>query len=113
MSKSTRTLGPATTADVRKFFLAEPKRLDRFKVEADRLAVERALRPGSRGNLPAVMVAEFNKGRKADRRYTRGATKAAVAKAQAEAKALRAASGTTAKRGPLPKVKPSVSTPKA
>lgn len=67
-----------------------------------------------RGQLSQAHIDAYNKGKRAEKRYVRGASGVASAQAKAEAKAARealAASGVkVGTRGPLPKV--SVAQPK-
>jgi hypothetical protein len=89
-----------TAADVRAFFQADPKRMAALTPEA-----AHTVAPKSRGNLHPEAIALHNK-RRRNVEYVKGASKAAAAKASAEAKALRAAAakaGHTATRGPIPK----------
>lgn len=69
-----------------------------------------------RGQLPAEAIAVFNK-RHRTKEYAKGATgtltAAAKAEAQAQREALRSQGVAVGARGPLPKVKPESSTPKA
>lgn len=70
--------------------------------------------PVQRGQLKQAEIDQYNKGKRAEKRYVRGASGVASAQAKAEAKAARealAASGVkVGTRGPLPKV--TVSQPK-
>jgi hypothetical protein len=60
-----------------------------------------------RGQLSEADIARYNKGKRADRRYVRGQSRALVSEAKAAAKAqreaLRAAGVAVGERGPLPK----------
>lgn len=92
-----------TAAAVRSFYNADPKRLARLSDEARRTVL---LVDGKapKGRLHPEVIEDHNKRRKVQ--YVTGATKAAQAKAKAEATALRdqaAAAGFKGKRGPLPK----------
>lgn len=95
------TAKPITAALVRETLRSNPTKAAGLSPEALHTIAE-----GARGNLHAEAIAAFNKGRKADRRYVRGASKTVTAKAKADAAALRAkavASGVdVGARGPLP-----------
>lgn len=93
MSKST-----VTAATVREFFRADEKRMARLP-EAAQVTVAK----GARGRLHPEVIAEFNKRRKADRRYEVGASGAVVAERKAQRKALAESGVAVGKRGPLSK----------
>lgn len=92
MSKSTTV----TAADVRSLFRESPARFDRLSE-----AAQATVREGARGRLHPQAVKEFNKGRKAHRRYALGATTAATQERKAKREALRQAGVAVGKRGPL------------
>jgi hypothetical protein len=94
---ATRSVVNPTAKDVRAFYRANPDRMARLDDEA-RLTVL----PGARGLLHADVETDYNKGRKADRQYVRGAAATAREANQAQRKALKAAGLLGAKaRGPL------------
>lgn len=96
MSKSTATA--PTAADVRALFRTNEKRMARLDE-----AAQATVKEGARGRLHPQAIKEFNKGRKAHRRYVLGATKDAKA-AQAALREKAAQAGVTVgKRGPLSK----------
>jgi hypothetical protein len=59
--------------------------------------------PSKRGQLSEAHIAEYNKGKRADKRYVRGNTNVAKAQTQAQRQALRESGVTVGKRGPLSK----------
>lgn len=93
MSKST-----VTAAVVREFFRADEKRMARIPE-----AAQATVAKGARGRLHPEAISEFNKRRKADRRYVLGASTEAVKARQAQRKALTDAGVAVGKRGPLSK----------
>lgn len=98
MAKSTRVTRP-TASDVRAFYVAHPERASKFNEH-----VQHVITPGSgaRGQLPQVVIDDYNKGVKPDRQYVRGQGLAV----KADRKAVRAdliAKGLAGKRGPLSK----------
>lgn len=90
------TLSAPTAADVRALFRSNAARLDRLSPEA-----QATVREGARGRLHPEAIKEFNKGRKAHRRYVLGASGAAKAQAKAQREALVKAGVAVGKRGPL------------
>lgn len=93
---------PVTAAFVRETLRNSPKRAADLSEQALHTIAE-----GARGKVHPEAIAAFNKGRKADRRYTVGASKAQAA-AQADAAAAlraeaKAAGVEVGARGPLPK----------
>lgn len=95
MNKSTNIV---TAADVRNLFRTNDARMARLDETA-----QATVRKGARGRLHPQAIKEFNKGRKAHRRYVLGATKDAKA-AQAALRDKAAQAGVTVgKRGPLSK----------
>lgn len=95
----TKALATApTAADVRAMFRSNEKRMARLSE-----AAQATVKEGARGRLHPEAIKEFNKGRKAHRRYVLGATKAATEqRAAARAKAAQAGVA-VGKRGPLSK----------
>lgn len=98
MSKSTVSVVRPTAADVRAFY-ADPARAARVAKFDPKDA--HTLREGAKGRLAAKVIADYNKGRKAERQYVLGVGKAKAAEAQAVRKAYVAAGG--GKRGPIRK----------
>lgn len=87
-----------TASTVRTYFRAEAKRMDRLSPEA-----QATVQRGARGRLHPQAIKEFNAKRPAHRRYVLGATKAEVARREAERDSLRKAGVPVGERGPLPK----------
>jgi hypothetical protein len=94
MNKSTASA--PTAADVRALFRSNPERFNRLTEAAQATVAE-----GARGRLHPGAVKEFNKGRKAHRRYVLGATTAATEARKAQRAALAQAGVAVGKRGPL------------
>jgi hypothetical protein len=59
--------------------------------------------PSKRGQLSEAVIAEYNKGKRGEKRYVRGNTNAAKAATAAQRQALREAGVAVGKRGPLSK----------
>lgn len=95
MSKPT-----VTAADLRAYYRADPKRMDRLSAEARHTVEE-----GARGKVHPEVTADHNRYRKVQ--YVQGASKEATQAAHEAAQALRAkaaqAGFAVGKRGPLPK----------
>jgi hypothetical protein len=92
---------PITAALVR-----ETLRSNEAKFSTLSPAAQHTLREGARGKVHPDAIALFNKGRKADRRYAVGASKAVSAQAKESAQALRESAAKAGfevgARGPLP-----------
>lgn len=88
-------LKPVLASTVRAYFLADEKRLARL-TEAEQVSVK------GRGTLAGGVVNKYNKGRKPERQYVTGATKANAEAVKAQRAALVDA-GLAGKRGPLSK----------
>lgn len=95
MSKSTTA---PVASDVRAYFRADAKRLDSLTPEA-----QATVKDGARGRLHPQAIKRFNKGRRPERQYVLGATKAATEQRHAQREALVQAGVTVGKRGPLSK----------
>ena len=96
---------PTVTArDLRTYFNADPKRLDRLSPEA-RKTVEAVEGKFPKGRVSPEAIADHNRHRKVQ--YVSGASQAASASAREAAQARRAAAAeagfTVGTRGPLPK----------
>lgn len=86
-----------TAREVREFFRADEKRVSRLSPEAAATVAE-----GARGRLHPEAVKVHN-ARRRTRQYVLGASKAAVAKREAQREALRESGVPVGKRGPLSK----------
>ena len=95
MSNSTKPV--VTAAALRAYFRADEKRIAVLSPEA-----QVTVREGARGKVHPEAVKVHNQRRKVQ--YVTGSTKEAREASVQAAAALRAASGTVGKRGPLPKV---------
>ena len=96
-SNTRKTVAAPTAADVRAFFAADPKRVQRLKTDKARHTVAK----GARGRLAPEVIAAYNKGRKPERQYVLGVGKVRKAEAQALRAEVVAAGG--GKRGPIAK----------
>lgn len=98
MARSTRVTRP-TAAQVRAFYAANPERASKFSEH-----VQRVITPGSgaRGQLPQVVIDDYNKGVKPERQYVRGQSGAVKADRLAQRASL-IKKGLAGKRGPLSK----------
>ena len=90
-------LKPVLASTVRDYFQGNEARMARL-TEAEQVSV----RPGARGALHSGVVRKFNKGRKPERQYVQGATKAHSTATSAQ-RATLVAQGLAGKRGPLSK----------
>lgn len=85
-----------TAAQVRAFYAANPARAERLSEKAQHTLT-------SNGQMAHEVINDYNKGRKPERQYVVGGTKAAKARNEAAREALRSQGITVGARGPLSK----------